>query len=260
MGEHSVKVLWRPPMKPTKEWRRHGRESTVGLNDQVAELATKIAGDGAPKWLSDGLSECIVDLKEFIAHTQRLRGEVPKRAELRMRLKKIAAASRLLESELEQQTLLPYLLQGEVMLGNEQEIAAWLKEISQRTDRAINDLPTKQGRASNAPSESTTSPAEFCAFIVAIAWKIARGRAIPVNGNEARAACEILWQMANAQIGSAAGRKDRWSANSDAMWRGHLRAVNRYPDDVTAKRIRRRFKRRSQRGSWYAGGAKTSDC
>ena len=215
-----------------------------GVPAPLAEAARIIAPDG-PAWLADGLARGAVYLAE-IAAAERAH---PTRQQWRAKMQRLAAASAELVALLDEpavRTLFLYDRKQEAAFAA--ELAAIMGEPPGRVtlydgtrSRAANvaravlaaiasvaeaeGVRAGGGRDKAVPNPSGESALGICAGLVAMAWRIARGDAVPYGSPVAWRACEMVWT-------AATGGTARGGGNPDAppLWRHHLDAANAAAD------------------------------
>jgi hypothetical protein len=181
----------------------------------VRALAELIAGDGRPvaDWLERGLQMAVAG----VAFVIRKDASHPPRASLRLQLRTAVDAARFLRRCLEDLDFQRTLAEagGDDYFGD-LETFHGLDSVIERAEKALAKFPSGQGPHKHAPG--TNAPLITCAFIVAVAWRCARGKLPGYTSGKAQEACRLLWSLAG-------GPPRGWGSQALAGWRRHLKAA-----------------------------------
>jgi hypothetical protein len=154
----------------------------------------------------------------------------PGRREQRERLKAVATAARLIEREISDRAFLSLLLASDPhWTGDEGATVRGLQDIARRSLAVLAEVPEGKGRRMHFPRPEGAAPMTLCALIVSVAWLETRKKWPGQDREEAKDACELLWQIASGE-----GCRE-----SSAVWRDHLREAAKFRDQPEARAIRR---------------------
>ena len=107
---------------------------------------------------------------------------------------------------------------------NENETFHGLRDLAERTEKALSRIPGGSSRHKFYARTEGLSLHVNCALMVSLIWAKRKNNWPPKANTDAQKACAHLWVLAG---GSTTGR---WSPNSTAVWRDHLRDASRVKD------------------------------
>jgi hypothetical protein len=205
-------------------------------DDVIARLIAS-AGE-PPRWLIAAVSKARLTLTWTIKKER----EYPGRKELRLQLKKFAAAIETVREGMRDFDMATLLRAGDNFFLNENETYHGLSDLAERVSKTLGAIPLRKGRDKHFRRSEGATPQQICALMVSALWERARS-AVPLNTEKcAQKACAALWVAAEGPVevdGKIVGSWTDRTNPSTAVWRDHLRAAKKLAESEEANFLRR---------------------